>query len=130
MQNLLLICGAAGCCLAAFANPVRNPGFEEELKGWGTSVTSKAPSALTAADDAYAGKRALKVKFDSVPVAGVYSTLWQKVPVRAVKPLPAAVHAEGGEGDAPVVFGGGPGWKTQADDRSRAVRLEGIFLRI
>lgn len=82
MQNLLLICGAAGCCLAAFANPVRNPGFEEELKGWGTSVTSKAPSALTAADDAYAGKRALKVKFDSVPVAGVYSTLWQKVPVR------------------------------------------------
>ena len=111
MQNLLLICGAAGCCLAAFANPVRNPGFEEELKGWGTSVTSKAPSALTAADDAYAGKRALKVKFDSVPVAGVYSTLWQKVPVRPSSRYRLRFMQKAGEGDAPVVFGGGPGWK-------------------
>ncbi|MBS1372240.1 MAG: right-handed parallel beta-helix repeat-containing protein [Lentisphaeria bacterium] len=119
MRNLFLICGAAGCCLAASANPVRNSGFEDGLKGWGATVTSKVPSALTAAGDAaYEGKQALKVKFDSGPAAGVYSTLWQKIPVRPSSRYRLRFLQKAGEGDCPVVFGGGPGWKLRKSTAS------------
>ena len=112
MRNVLLICGVAGFCLAAAANPVRNPGFESGIDGWGLSVTDKIPSsAAVETGTASSGKQALKVKFDSESAPGVYSTLWQTVPVRPSSRYRLRFMQKAGEGDRPVIFGGGPEWK-------------------
>ena len=112
MWKAVFTCALAASLGTLAAEAVRNPGFEEGPKGWGVDVTKKVTSSLAAIEEAGCeGKLALKAQFDSDPVPGAYSTIWQAVPVRPSSRYRLRFMEKAGEGDRPVIFGGGPGWK-------------------